>query len=160
MLLRFLFLFTFILPTMAHADVWTCVTIAELSGDASYYWAYGRDSWSGPGRIECTSGRRTLRLKTDVRFEGKDPGIGASINSRLAFESMPVVTRAPGSLAQKMTVEQEYGADTWVSNGPKHNLNFLLYGNQLERFAGSTRFGNLDILMQVKPPKPIPKAHQ
>jgi hypothetical protein len=151
MLARLLFFAILISPSLVHANNWTCITGANLTGDPIFYWAEGRDSWTGPGTIECTSGRRMLRVPTQVRYEGLSPGIGASNNSRLAIESSPIVTALPGSLAQNMVVMQDGDPDVWISPGTPLELSFYIFIDQLDRFAGSVRKGKLSIYVTATP---------
>lgn len=154
MLSRAIFLLLLAIPTAAaRANTWTCVALGDLSGDPLFYYSHYRDAWAGQGRIECTAGRRILRLETQVRYQGTNIGIGASQNSRIGFESMPIVTRSPRSLAQKMAISQNGEIlDLWIASGSSVNLNILLFGDQLDRFSGSIADGDLSIQLLPNPP--------
>jgi hypothetical protein len=65
--------------------LWSCSLRTTLTGVGSYYLMYGRDSWRGPGRLDCTgAGAGDARSESvEVSFNSLTGEFGANTNSVL-----------------------------------------------------------------------------
>lgn len=131
----------------AAGSQWWCTISAQVAGNPTHFFEYGRDSWAGETTMRCRRNGEERVQTVQVAFSSKNSGFGANQSSILTFNITLWTQQDPQVLSLDITAPALVNGSIvyWNLNAEGSEVNASAWTGSESGVAHSLSMGTLTI---------------